>query len=81
MAIPVYLWLEDDGGSPIKGSVDVNGREGSIEVSELMHSVEQPTDPLTDKETAKRSHSSYSNFTESTITARKRNILGLRLRT
>lgn len=36
MAIPVYLWLEDDGGAPIKGSVDVNGREGSIEVSELM---------------------------------------------
>ena len=60
MAIPVYLRLEDDGGSPIKGSVDVNGREGSIEVSELMHSVEQPTDPLTDKATAKRLHSSYA---------------------
>ncbi len=30
MAIPVYLWLEDDGGAPIKGSVDVNGREGSM---------------------------------------------------
>ncbi|EBR2208587.1 type VI secretion system tube protein Hcp [Salmonella enterica] len=60
MAIPVYLWLEDDGGAPIKGSVDVNGREGSIEVSELMHSVEQPTDPLTGKATAKRLHSSYA---------------------
>lgn len=60
MAIPVYLWLEDDGGSPIKGSVDVNGREGSIEVSELMHSVEQPTDFLTGKATAKRLHSSYA---------------------
>ncbi|EAT1160263.1 type VI secretion system tube protein Hcp, partial [Salmonella enterica] len=59
-AIPVYLWLEDDGGAPIKGSVDVNGREGSIEVSELMHSVEQPTDPLTGKATAKRLHSSYA---------------------
>ena len=39
MAIPVYLWLEDEGGSPVKGNVDVNGREGSIEVSELMHSL------------------------------------------
>lgn len=24
MAIPVYLWLEDDGGAPVKGSVDAN---------------------------------------------------------
>lgn len=39
MAIPVYLWLEDDGGAPIKGNVDVSGREGSSEVTELMHSV------------------------------------------
>ncbi|EHC2329687.1 type VI secretion system tube protein Hcp, partial [Escherichia coli] len=23
MAIPVYLWLQDDGGADIKGSVDV----------------------------------------------------------
>lgn len=59
MSIPVYLWLEDDGGSPIKGSVDVNGREGSIEVSELMHSVEQPTDFLTGKATATRNGETY----------------------
>ena len=32
MAIPVYLWLKDDGGADIKGSVDVQDREGSIEV-------------------------------------------------
>lgn len=60
MAIPVYLWLENDDGEPIKGSVDVNGREGSIEVSELMHSVEQPVAPLTGKTTAIRLHSSYA---------------------
>ena len=30
MAIPVYLWLKDDGGADIKGSVDVLDREGSI---------------------------------------------------
>ena len=23
MAIPVYLWLKDDGGNPVKGSVDM----------------------------------------------------------
>ncbi|EOC1441809.1 type VI secretion system tube protein Hcp, partial [Cronobacter sakazakii] len=26
MAIPVYLWLKDDGGADIKGSVDVKDR-------------------------------------------------------
>lgn len=64
MAIPVYLWLEDDGGIRIKGNVDLNGREGSIEVSELMHSIEQVTDPLNGKITAKSLHSSYSFMKE-----------------
>lgn len=32
MAIPAYLWLKDDGGTPVKGSVDMPGREGSIEI-------------------------------------------------
>jgi hypothetical protein len=40
MAIPVYLWLTDDAGNMVKGSVEVKGREGSIEVVELMHAVE-----------------------------------------
>ncbi len=30
MAIPAYLWLKDDGGADIIGSVDVQGRDGSI---------------------------------------------------
>lgn len=37
MAIPVYLWLQDDGGADIKGSVDVKDREGSIEVVAQEH--------------------------------------------
>ncbi|HDS5322611.1 TPA: hypothetical protein QHY99_001049 [Klebsiella aerogenes] len=37
MAIPVYLWLKDDGGADIKGSVDVKDREGSIEVVAQEH--------------------------------------------
>ncbi len=37
MAIPAYLWLKDDGGAEIKGSVDVNNREGSIEVTGFSH--------------------------------------------
>lgn len=64
MTIPVYLWLMDDSGKTIKESVDVKGREGSIEVSELMHSIEQPTDTLTGKITAKCLHSSFSFMKE-----------------
>ncbi|MGY5367739.1 type VI secretion system tube protein TssD [Enterobacter oligotrophicus] len=56
MAIPVYLFLTDNGGAKITGSVDVRGREGSIEVSGFTHNLRLPTDPLTGKITSKRSH-------------------------
>lgn len=48
MAIPAYMWLKDDGGAEIKGSVDVNGRENSVEVVEFEHGVRIPTDANTD---------------------------------
>jgi type VI secretion system secreted protein Hcp len=64
MAIPVYLWLTDDAGNLVKGSVDVHEREGSIEVVELMHVVELPTDDLTGKITAKRVHGDYAIIKE-----------------
>ena len=56
MAIPAYLWLKDDGGADIKGSVDVNGREGSIEIQGFGHSVHLPTDGATGKITGTRIH-------------------------
>lgn len=37
MTIPAYLWLKDDGGAGIKGSVDVEGREYSIEILGFAH--------------------------------------------
>ncbi|MCW3186086.1 type VI secretion system effector Hcp, partial [Escherichia coli] len=49
MAIPVYLWLKDDGGADIKGSVDVQDREGSIEVVAQEHCLYIPTDNNTGK--------------------------------
>ncbi|CAM7380524.1 Type VI secretion system effector, Hcp1 family [Klebsiella michiganensis] len=49
MAIPVYLWLKDDGGADIKGSVDVQDREGSIEVVAQEHNLYIPTDNNTGK--------------------------------
>lgn len=59
MAIPVYLWLIDDAGNQVKGSVDIHGREGSIEIVELMHNVELPGDDLTGLITSQRQHGDY----------------------
>lgn len=56
MAIPVYLWLKDDEGADIKGSVDVSDREGCIEVLGLAHAIEIPTDFNTGKLTGTRIH-------------------------
>ncbi|EMG6374895.1 Hcp family type VI secretion system effector [Salmonella enterica subsp. diarizonae serovar 11:k:z53] len=56
MAIPVYLWLKDDGGADIKGSVDVRDREGSIEVNGFTHNLRLATDAFTGKVTGTRQH-------------------------
>ncbi|WP_155026228.1 Hcp family type VI secretion system effector [Enterobacter bugandensis] len=57
MAIPAYLWLKDDGGALIKGGVDVQDREGSIEVKGFHHNLMIPTDNATGKITGTRMHS------------------------
>ena len=57
MAIPAYLWLKDDGGADIKESVDVQDREGSIEVISFTHGLNIPTDNQTGKLTGTRVHS------------------------
>ncbi|VVN67734.1 Hcp family type VI secretion system effector [Pseudomonas fluorescens] len=59
MAIPIYLWLQDDGGADIKGSVDVQKREGSIEVLAQDHSLYSPTDNNTGKLTGTRVHTPF----------------------
>ncbi|MGS4821970.1 Hcp family type VI secretion system effector [Raoultella terrigena] len=57
MAIPAYLWLKDDGGALIKGSVDVLNRESSIEIKGFHHNLMIPTDNATGKVTGTRMHS------------------------
>lgn len=60
MVIPVYLWLKDEGGAEIKGSVDILGREGSIQINGLNHGVMQPTDKHNGKATSLRVHFPFS---------------------
>ncbi|MFK7702292.1 type VI secretion system tube protein TssD [Pseudomonas caspiana] len=59
MATPIYLWLKDDGGADIKGCVNVQKREGSIEIIAQNHSVYIPTDNNTGKLTGTRIHTPY----------------------
>lgn len=44
MPIPHYMRLKDDGGTDIKGSVDIEDREGSIEILGLSHGINLPVD-------------------------------------
>lgn len=57
MPIPAYMWLKDDGGADIKGSVDVQDREGSIEIVGFSHGLNITVDSARGKITATRSHS------------------------
>lgn len=59
MAIPAYLWLKDDGGSDIKGSVDIRDREGSIEITGISHCITIPTDNANGNTTGKRIHAPF----------------------
>ena len=59
MAVPVHLFLTDDGGAVIRGSSDVCDREGSMELRGLHHSLTIPTDPVTGKVTGTRQHSPF----------------------
>lgn len=56
MAIPVYLFLTDDCGRIVEGGVDISGREGSVEVLGVHHSITLPTDDLTGQMTGNRQH-------------------------
>ena len=62
MAIPAYLWLKDDGGADIKGSVDVHDRNGSIEITGFSHNLSIPTDGMTGKITGTRQPSPMHGF-------------------
>lgn len=60
MAIPGYMWITDDEGNEVKGNAQVEGREGSIEVSSLWHEVRIPTDRDTGALTSTRKHEPFT---------------------
>lgn len=68
MAMATYMWAKDDGGADVKGSVTVQGREGSVEVTAFDHAVYIPTDANTGKLTGNRVHNAVV-FTKETDAA------------
>jgi type VI secretion system secreted protein Hcp len=54
------MWLKDDGGADIKGSVTVQKREGSIEVIGFGHGINLPVDNKTGDISGSRTHSPMS---------------------
>lgn len=56
MPTPAYMWMKDSAGKAVNGSVDVAGREQSVEILEFEHEVRIPTDPDTGKLTGARKH-------------------------
>ena len=56
MAIPLHLWLTDQGGAPIRGSSQVHGREESIETLSFTHGLISKTDGVTGKLAGTRVH-------------------------
>lgn len=59
MAIPGYMWITDDQGNEVKGNSQVQGREGSMEVSSFWHEVRIPTDRDTGALTSTRKHEPF----------------------
>lgn len=59
MAIPVHMFIKDDGGAVIRGGSDVVHREGSIELRGVQHLLSIPTDNNTGKLTGMRQHAPF----------------------
>lgn len=55
-ALSSFLWATDDAGAAVEGSCTIEGREGSVEVLALDHSVYIPVDSATGDLTGTRYH-------------------------
>ena len=60
MAIPGYMFITDDQGNNVNGTVKVKGREKSMEVLSCLHEVRIPTDADTGRLTGTRKHEPFT---------------------
>ncbi|XXX72606.1 type VI secretion system tube protein TssD [Sorangium sp. So ce134] len=59
MPLNAYLRLVGEKQGEVRGSVTQKGREGSILVTEVFHSLVGPRDPVTGRPTGKRMHKPF----------------------
>ncbi|WP_024549669.1 type VI secretion system tube protein TssD [Siccibacter turicensis] len=60
MAIAVYLWLYEEEGKLLKGSVEITGHEGSIECVGMQHDLFIPTDDTMGVVKGTRKHEAWT---------------------
>jgi len=60
MALPIYLWVYDEEGRLLKGGVEVNGRQGSIEIMGMQHDITLPTNNMNGTITGSHQHEAYT---------------------
>ena len=60
MAVPGYMWVQDEYGNPIDGIATVSGREKSIEVLGFKHNIYIPNDRDTGMLTGTRKHEPFA---------------------
>ena len=60
MAMMAYMWPKGQKSGPIKGSVTQKGREDSIAVIAISHSIISPRDPQSGLPTGQRMHKPYT---------------------
>ena len=60
MAIPGYMWLVDNQGQAIHGTVKIKQRENSVEVLTCQHRIHLPTDDDTGSAMSTRKHEPFT---------------------
>jgi len=60
MALPIYLWVYDEQGKLLKGGVEVNGRQGSIDIMGMQHAITLPTNNMNGAITGAHQHEAYT---------------------
>ncbi|MGJ0193723.1 type VI secretion system tube protein TssD [Pantoea sp. RRHST58] len=60
MALPIYLWVYDEEEKLLKGGVEVNGRQGSIEIMGMQHDIALPTNNMNGAIAGAHQHEAYT---------------------
>lgn len=60
MSLPAHMFLYDENGNPIKGSCNVSGREGAIEILNSNYHIHQACSSSTGNLMGAREHGAFT---------------------